>query len=104
MNDIVNLKCLIKNIDIKLSAVTETNSKNQILVIVLKNNDLIFRYISETGDIILKKLAWFQKHCKIVQDVCFDPSGTWLLVFCKFSFPLGIQFHLILPILFSRCR
>lgn len=87
MNDIVNLKCLIKNLDIKLSAVScdFSSQKNQILCVVLKNNDVLLRYVSEAGDLILKKLNWFQKNSKIVQDICFDPSGTWLLVFCEFA-------------------
>lgn len=92
MNDIVNLKCLIKNLDIKLSAVS--CAKNQILCVVLKNNDVLLRYVSEAGDLILKKLNWFQKNSKIVQDICFDPSGTWLLVFCEFAQLFSNQFFI----------
>lgn len=80
---IVQLKCLVKNINVKLSAVTDNNSKNQILCLVSTNNDILFRYIDGGADVILKKLSWFLKHKKVIQDVSFDPSGTWLLIFCK---------------------
>lgn len=79
--EILQLKCLIKNIDVKLSAVTDTS--NQILCLVCKNNDLLLRYTCETSEVILKKVPFFMDNNKTIQDICFDPTGTWLLVFCK---------------------
>lgn len=95
---VVQLKCLVKNINVKLSAVTDNNTKNQILCLVCLNNDLLFRYLDGGADVILKKLSWFLKHKKVIQDACFDPSGTWLLIFCKFS---AIRAQIILLYLHS---
>lgn len=82
--EILNLKTLIHNVDIKLATATDVSngSKNQLLCVVTRSDQLILRYITETAEVILKKIDWFEKSEKIIQDVAFDPSSTWLLVLC----------------------
>lgn len=83
MKEILQLKCLLKNIDIKLSAVTDTSGvRYQILSIVTTSDQILLRYVSETDDVILKKIDWFNENGKIIQDIGFDPSGTWLIALC----------------------
>jgi hypothetical protein len=82
--EILNLKTLISNVDIKLATATDVSngSKNQILCVVTSKDQIIFRYVTETAEVILKKVDWFHQNEKIIQDVSFDPSSTWLLVLC----------------------
>lgn len=37
--------------------------------------------------VLLRTVSWFQTSRKQVQDMCFDPSGTMLLVLCKLRIP-----------------
>lgn len=82
--EILHLKTLINNVEIKLATATDvTNgSKNQILCIVTTKDQIIFRYVTETAEVFIKKLGWFHQNEKVIQDVAFDPSSTWLLVLC----------------------
>lgn len=82
--EILVLKPLISNVDIKLATVTDVSSgsKNQMLCVVTRNDLLILRYVTETAEVILKKLDWFHQNEKIIQDASFDPTSTWLLVLC----------------------
>lgn len=80
---IVKLSTLIKNIDIKLSAVTSLKLKYQILCLVVKNNEIVLRYTTEAGIVSIKIITWFSEKKKIIQDVCFNANGVWLLVLCK---------------------
>lgn len=78
------LKKIIKNVDIKLSAVgsdvDETNY--QLICLVTIQDEIILRYTSESSDVILKKIDWFAEKKKIIQAVALDPSAAWLLVLC----------------------
>lgn len=82
--EILHLKTLIANVEIKLATATDVSdgSKNQIVCLIDSKDILILRYVTETADIILKKVDWFSQNDKIIQDVAFDPSSTWLLVLC----------------------
>lgn len=83
-NDILTLNTLINNVDIKLARATDvTNgSRNQMLCIITRNDQLILRLVTETAEVILKKIDWFHQNEKIIQDASFDPTSTWLLVLC----------------------
>lgn len=82
--EILVLKTLISNVDIKLATATEVSNgcKSQIVCVVTTKDQLILRYVTETGEVILKKVDWFQQNEKIIQDAAFDPSATWLAVLC----------------------
>lgn len=84
MKEILQLKTLINNVDIKLATATDVSggSKNQILCVVTSKDQIILRYVTETAEVILKKVDWFSQNEKTIQDVGFDPSATWLLVLC----------------------
>uniref|UniRef100_A0A0P6J635 Putative e3 ubiquitin-protein ligase herc2 n=1 Tax=Aedes aegypti TaxID=7159 RepID=A0A0P6J635_AEDAE len=80
--DIIKLSTLITNVDAKLSASTRTDRGYQILCLVRRNDQILFRYIDEKGEVHLMLLCWFAENQKCIQDVCFDNSESWLLVFC----------------------
>lgn len=73
------------NLDIKFCTASEiTNaSKYQLLCIVTCKDEIILRYVSDTSEIILKKIDWFCDKKKIIQHVSFDSNpSAWLLVLC----------------------
>ncbi|XP_058464342.1 uncharacterized protein LOC131438361 [Malaya genurostris] len=80
--DIIKLTTLITNVDTKLSATTKTNQDFQILCLVRQNDQILFRYIDTDGKVHLMLICWFAENSKNVQDICFDSTGSWLLVFC----------------------
>ena len=82
--EILNLKTLISNVDIKLATATDVSNgcRNQIVCVVTTKDEIILRYTTETAEVILKKVDWFHQNEKIIQDAAFDPSATWLLVLC----------------------
>lgn len=80
--DIIKLNTLITNVDAKLSASTKTDRDYQILCLVRRNDQILFRYIDGQGEVHLMLLCWFAENQKCIQDVCFDNSESWLLVFC----------------------
>ncbi|XP_029730146.2 uncharacterized protein LOC109403594 [Aedes albopictus] len=80
--DIIKLSTLITNVDAKLSASTRTDRDYQVLCLVRRNDQILFRYIDGSGEVHLMLLCWFAENQKCIQDVCFDSSEQWLLVFC----------------------
>lgn len=82
--EVLCLKTLINKVDIKLATATDGSCerRNQILCVVTAKEQIILRYVTETAEVVLKKVDWFQQNEKIIQDVAFDPSATWLLVLC----------------------
>ncbi|XP_065095854.1 uncharacterized protein ca [Ochlerotatus camptorhynchus] len=80
--DIIKLNTLITNVDAKLSASTKTDRDYQILCLVRRNDQILLRYIDGTGEVHLMLLCWFAENQKCIQDICFDNSEAWLLVFC----------------------
>ncbi|XP_055529241.1 uncharacterized protein LOC129721107 [Wyeomyia smithii] len=80
--DILKLNTLITNVDTKLSASTKADQDFQILCLVRRNDQILFRYIDSLGKLHLMLICWFAENCKTIQDVCFDTTGNWLLVFC----------------------
>lgn len=80
-NGIFYLQKLIKNVDVKHSTATQVKNEYQMLCLVLKNDILLLRYVSGgSGETILKTINFFEN--RRIQDVCFDDTGTWLLVLC----------------------
>ncbi|XP_044753583.1 uncharacterized protein LOC123312995 [Coccinella septempunctata] len=84
MQDIFELKCLIRNIDIKLCARIESDEK-QLLALVTRNRDVILHYSYGEFPIVLKRIQWFVTNNKNIQALCFDPTATWLLIICSDS-------------------
>uniref|UniRef100_A0A0A1XQW8 X-linked retinitis pigmentosa GTPase regulator homolog n=1 Tax=Zeugodacus cucurbitae TaxID=28588 RepID=A0A0A1XQW8_ZEUCU len=80
--DIFELCPLITNLNCKLSTVSEYDARKQLLCLVSEENDIVLRYTSEGGQEVLKLVSWFRRTNRVIHDVCFDPSGTWLLVLC----------------------
>lgn len=84
---IFELRSLITNFSCKLSAVTVTPfDEKQFLCLVSEENEIVLRYIS-TGGVggaqeVLKMISWFKRTNRVIHDVCFDPTGVWLLVLC----------------------
>lgn len=64
--DILVLKSLITNVDIKIATATDvtTERRNQILCVVTSKNQLVLRYVTETAEVILKKVDWFHQNEK----------------------------------------
>lgn len=80
-NGIFYLQKLIKNVEVKHSTATQVTNDYQMLCLVLKNDTLLLRYVSGgSGETILKTIKYFEN--RRIQDVCFDDTGTWLLVLC----------------------
>ncbi|XP_052866276.1 uncharacterized protein LOC128272494 [Anopheles cruzii] len=80
--DVLRLSTLITNINAKLSASIKTDQEYQLLCLVRQNDQILFRYIDQRGEVHLMLLCWFAENRKQIQDVCFDGTGCWLLVFC----------------------
>lgn len=79
---IFTLKRIIKRFNTKLSAVTEYNKREQVLCLIDRNNEILLRLINEDGFVKHKLISWFQDFNRIIQDVCFDPTGVSLLILC----------------------
>lgn len=64
--EILVLKSLISNVDIKVATATvvSKDKRNQILCVVTSKNQIILRYVTETAEVILKKLDWFHQNEK----------------------------------------
>lgn len=64
--EILILKSLLSNVDIKIATATDVSSekRNQIVCVVTSKNQLILRYVTETAEVILKKVDWFYQNEK----------------------------------------
>lgn len=80
---IFRLRALITKFRAKLSTVTEYDPHKQIICLVSEDNEVLLRYTNDVGADVLKLISWFKRSGRVVHDVCFDPSGTWLLVLCE---------------------
>ncbi|KAL1392790.1 hypothetical protein pipiens_012221 [Culex pipiens pipiens] len=80
--DVLRLTTLITNVDAKLSASTKTDGDFQILCLVRRNDQILFRYIDGKGEVHLMLICWFAENRKCIQDISFDTTASWLLVFC----------------------
>lgn len=81
---IVQVVTMIENIDVKISVITSMNLSFQLLCLVLKSDDIVLRYSSDDGTITIKIIAWFNDNDKIIKDICFNDSGSFLLAICEF--------------------
>lgn len=94
--DIIKLNTLITNVDAKLSASTKTDRDYQILCLVRRNDQILLRYIDGKGEVHLMLLCWFAENQKCIQDICFDNSEAWLLVFCKYALSRIIFYYYLI--------
>lgn len=101
---IFQLRPLLKNFATKKSAFVQDRRGRKILCLVDVNNRICLHCATGYDDaanndepkdgtekespprsaqVLLRSIGWFQTARKRVQDMCFDPSGTMLLVLCK---------------------
>ncbi|XP_030371281.1 uncharacterized protein LOC115621712 [Scaptodrosophila lebanonensis] len=80
--NIFELRPLVKNLSCKLSAVTSYDAQRQMLCLVSEEDEIVLRYISASGQEVLKMVSWFKRTSRVIHDICFDPAGVWLLVLC----------------------
>lgn len=83
--EIFCLKPLLKNFHSKLSAATEEHPERQLFCLVDDSNEILLRCVSCNGTSSMKILSWFRSTGKIIEDVCFDPTASWLLVLCTLN-------------------
>jgi hypothetical protein len=80
---------------IKLAVTSEvtSESKYQLLCIVLSTDFIILRYVSETSEIILKKIDWFYEKKKIIKGIKIINIGAYLdpIDLCAIIFPLQLS-------------
>ncbi|KAI4462030.1 regulator of chromosome condensation [Holotrichia oblita] len=81
LQDIFELKCLVRNIDVRLNCRIE-NGVKQLLALVTNDGDIILHYNYGELPSVFKRIPWFTESSKIIQAICFDPTATWLLVVC----------------------
>ncbi|KAH8294765.1 hypothetical protein KR018_002629, partial [Drosophila ironensis] len=74
------LRPLITNLSCKLSTVTVGLDDKQFLCLVSEENEILLRYVSATGQEVVKMISWFRN--RVIHSVSFDPAGVWLLVLC----------------------
>nr|XP_022917889.1 uncharacterized protein LOC111427131 [Onthophagus taurus] len=82
LQDIFDLKAILKDIDIRLNCRIESGIK-QLLAIITNEGDIIVHYTYGELPAIVKRIPWFSESNKTIQAICFDPSATWLLVTCS---------------------
>jgi hypothetical protein len=76
--DILEVKTLIKNIQIKLSKCVKN-----LLLLVLENNEILIRYCDLSSNFSIKIITFFMKQNLNVTDIETDENGVWLFVLCK---------------------
>lgn len=84
--NIFELKPVINNFKAKKSAFIEDTNSQLKLCLVGQDNELLFRRSHKENFlklIDLKTVLWFKNAKKSIQDLCFDPSGSVLLILCK---------------------
>lgn len=48
-----------------------------------RNGDIVLHYTFGDLPAVLKHIPWLQEMAKTIQALCFDTTGTWLLVVSK---------------------
>ncbi|XP_014238652.1 uncharacterized protein LOC106660234 [Trichogramma pretiosum] len=78
--NLFNLQCLVKANDIRYATAIENHEK-QLVAFAIGPTDLGIYYLREApSKPIIKRVPWFQCMRKKIACLCFDPSGSWLLV------------------------
>ncbi|KAF4527744.1 hypothetical protein B566_EDAN014954 [Ephemera danica] len=79
-NPLFDLECFLIAGDIQLCARSEIG-RRQILALVTGSNELVLYYtVLEKPLPVIKQIPWLLDSGKKIVALCFDPSGTWLLV------------------------
>lgn len=73
------MKCLIANVDVRFCARVE-NGVKQLIALITENGDIVLHYTFGDLPAVLKHIPWLQEMAKTIQALCFDTTGTWLLV------------------------
>lgn len=78
--NLFELQCLIKASDIHHAARNEYQQR-QFLAFVSGTSDLGLYYLRDSSSLpVIKKIPWFQSSRKKIACLCFDPTGSWLLI------------------------
>lgn len=93
--NIFHLRPVLQKFPTKKSAYIVDAFGRPTLCLVGQNNTLLFHVVLDGANenrTILKVVYWFHNAGKCIQDISFDPSGSMLLILCKFSyrFMLGL--------------
>jgi hypothetical protein len=76
--DILEVKTLIKNIQIKLSKCVKN-----LLLLVLEDNEIVIRYCDLSSNLSVKIITFFKQENLNITDITTDSDGVWLFVLCK---------------------
>lgn len=90
--NIFRLRPVLQKFPTKKSAYIVDAFGRPTLCLVGQNNTLLFHVVldgTNENRTILKVVYWFHNAGKSIQDISFDPSGSMLLILCKFSFKVG---------------
>jgi len=95
--EILNCEKILHNFDdnqLKLAATSEvtSESKYQLLSIVTSKDEIIIRYVSETSEIILKKIDWFFEKKKIIKGIKYINIGAYLDSILNYTFITAVAF------------
>lgn len=83
-SELFNLVPVLQNFHTKkTTALLCAAEEKHFLCMVNANDDIYLRCTQRTGEQISKILFWFRINKQVIQDVSFDPTGTWLLVLCE---------------------
>lgn len=82
-NKFFELKRLVSVSSIRLAVRYEVG-RRQLLAFVIGSGDLCLHYLcSEDNDVpVMRHIPWYQDNSRMISAMCFDPSGSWLLVSC----------------------
>lgn len=78
LQDIFELKCVLKNINVKSCCRIE-NGEKKLLAILNDEGDILLHYTYGDLRSVLKRIPWYTELSKAIQALCFDPTATWLL-------------------------
>lgn len=101
--NIFQLKSVIKNFKAKKSAFIEDTNNQLKLCLVGQDNELLLRRSHKENFLKLidcKTVLWFKNAKKSIEDLCFDPTGSILLVLCKLKHILWLLCEYCLMIKF----
>jgi hypothetical protein len=80
--DVFELKCILRNIKIRLCSRIESGVK-QLLALVTSDDEVVLHYTYGELPSVIKRIPWLTDSNKLIQAICFDPTATWLLVVCE---------------------
>lgn len=104
--EILVLKSLLLNVDIKIATATDVSSekRNQIVCVVTSKNQLILRYVTETAEVILKKVDWFYQNEKGSSRYWFSNQKSLVKHLSGSSFDVFLRNLKFAKIFIQKCK